>query len=188
MSTKINTSQLARDKLLEKLSQAKLETPPLRRANMLTREDRMGRNNWQPTNFKPIGLMMTSMQPAITIGGSGQKAMRSALEVVEDLKNRYIDLSEYKRYYVPVKSAGKDLDQFVHTELNLSKSNEIMIDRSESLTVDTPSKFYNGQEEIYSIMSPSTQTDTPVVTKPSSRNHPRLSMVSKRDNTPQKQT
>lgn len=74
--------------------------------------------------------------------------MRSALEVVEDLKNRYIDLSEYKRHYVPMKeSAGKDLNSIMRTELNFSKSKEIMIDRSESLTVDTPSKsiaFHNG--------------------------------------------
>ena len=96
MSTKLSTSQVARDKLFEKLSHAKLEPPTLKRAYMLTREDRMGRATWRPNDFKPIGLMMTSMQPAITAGGSGQKTMRSALEVVEDLKNRYIDLPEYK--------------------------------------------------------------------------------------------
>lgn len=64
----------------------------------------MGRAAWRPTEFKPVisGLMMTSMQPAITVGGSGQKAMRSALEVVEDLKNRYIDLTEYKKYCIPL--------------------------------------------------------------------------------------
>ena len=43
MSTKVNTSQASKDKVIEKLSNAKLKTPPVRKAFVLTREDRMGR-------------------------------------------------------------------------------------------------------------------------------------------------
>ena len=68
--------------------------------------------------------------------------MRSALEAVEDLKNRYIDLPEYKRHYVSMKeSTEKNLNLMMQSELNSSKSKEFMNDKFESLMVGTPSKY-----------------------------------------------
>jgi len=43
MSTKVSTSQAAKDKVIEKLLKVKLKAPPVRKAYVLTREDRMGR-------------------------------------------------------------------------------------------------------------------------------------------------
>ena len=59
MSTKLSTTQIARDRLTEKLSHAELALPPVKRANVLTRADRMGRDTGVKDFPKPIGLMMT---------------------------------------------------------------------------------------------------------------------------------
>lgn len=153
---------------------AHIKVPPLKRANMLTKEDRMGRPNIRTESFKPLGLMMTSMQPAITSGGCGQKTMRSALEVVEDLKNRYIDLPEYKRGCLSLKvfeeQFEKDLnmtlcDSIEKTEPSLAISKEHLI--IESFTMETPSKMIaitanDASEEA------SSNYDHPGVTSPTS--------------------
>ena len=121
--------------------------------------------------------------------------MRSALEVVEDLKNRYIDLPEYKRHCAPLQffdeeSNEKDLSSEVRcsvekTEPSLSASKEHLFDKEENYTMETPCKLKAlGSEEtssVINISSPSTQTETPLISKPSSQKRARLSVGKSRD-------
>ena len=92
--------------------------------------------------------------------------MRSALEVVEDLKNRYIDISEYKRHCI-----GNYLleDSSVEKEvLNSMEKLEPCLDHqmqkcdsfTESMTHNSPKKMIavasQDSSSVLAITSPST--------------------------------
>ena len=78
--------------------------------------------------------------------------MRTALEVVEDLKNRYIDLSEYKRHCIGNYQQWLD-DSSVEKEVRNSMEklepclDDKIIEKSESftesLTHESPKKMIN---------------------------------------------